>query len=77
MSELAYRFPNAHRKAVVMSYDDGSEHDRRLVGLFNRYGIRAYRYPRQRHTTIMARVPRRVAELRPAALTAPALLEAS
>lgn len=24
-----------------MSYDDGSEHDRRLVEIFNRYGIRA------------------------------------
>ncbi len=24
-----------------MSYDDGSEHDRRLVDIFNRYGIRA------------------------------------
>ncbi len=30
-----------------------------MVALLNRYGIRAYRYPRQRHTTIMARAPRR------------------
>jgi peptidoglycan/xylan/chitin deacetylase (PgdA/CDA1 family) len=36
-----YCFPCGKRKALVMSYDDGSEHDRRLVDLFNRYGIRA------------------------------------
>ncbi len=35
------RFPGGKRKALVMSYDDGSEHDRRLVEIFNRYGIRA------------------------------------
>jgi hypothetical protein len=39
-NDIAYRFPKAHRKAVVMSYDDGSEHDRRLVGIFNTYGVR-------------------------------------
>lgn len=27
-------------KALSMSYDDGSEHDRRLVGLFDAYGLR-------------------------------------
>jgi hypothetical protein len=36
-----YRFPQGKPKALVMSYDDGSEHDRRLVAIFNRYGIRA------------------------------------
>lgn len=40
-NEFEYRFPKAHKKALVMSYDDGSEHDRRLVGIFNAYGIRA------------------------------------
>jgi hypothetical protein len=35
-----YRFSHGKRKALVMSYDDGSEHDRRLVDIFNRYGIR-------------------------------------
>jgi len=40
-SEPHYRFPDGKRKALVMSYDDGSEHDRRLIELFNRYGIRA------------------------------------
>jgi len=34
------RFPGGRPKALVMSYDDGSEHDRRLVEIFNRYGIR-------------------------------------
>lgn len=29
-----------------------------LVALLRRYQIRPYRYPRQRHTTVMARVPR-------------------
>lgn len=38
---LQYRFPGGKSKALVMSYDDGSEHDRHLVELFNRYGIRA------------------------------------
>jgi len=39
-NEFEYRFPEAHKKAVVMSYDDGSEHDRRLVSIFNTYGLR-------------------------------------
>ena len=30
-----------------------------FVALCRRYGIRPYRYPRQRHTTIMVRAPRR------------------
>lgn len=32
---------------------------RLLVALLKRYGLRPYRYPRQRHTTVMARVPAR------------------
>ena len=40
VNEFAYRFPKAHRKAVVMSYDDGSEHDRRFVDIFNTDGLR-------------------------------------
>ena len=39
-NDVEYRFPKARTKAVVMSYDDGSEHDRRLVSLFNTYGVR-------------------------------------
>ncbi len=34
------RFPGGRSKALSVSYDDGSEHDRRLVALFNAYGIR-------------------------------------
>jgi len=30
-----------------------------FVALLRRYGIRPYRYPRQRHTTVMARVSKR------------------
>lgn len=32
---------------------------RLFVALCRRYGIQPYRYPRQRHTTIMVRAPRR------------------
>jgi len=35
-----FRFPGGRSKALSMSYDDGSEHDRRLVALFNAHGIR-------------------------------------
>ncbi len=34
-------FPNGKSKAFTMSYDDGTIHDRRLVEIMNRYGIRA------------------------------------
>lgn len=34
------RFPNNTRKALTMSYDDGKTPDRRLVEIFNQYGIR-------------------------------------
>jgi hypothetical protein len=34
------QFPGGRTKALSMSYDDGSEHDRRLVGLFNQYGLK-------------------------------------
>ncbi|MCD8090931.1 MAG: polysaccharide deacetylase family protein [Clostridiales bacterium] len=34
------RFPNNKRKALTMSYDDGKTADRRLVEIFNKYGIR-------------------------------------
>jgi len=33
-------FPGGKLKAVTMSYDDGRDHDRRLVEIFNKYGIR-------------------------------------
>jgi len=40
ITRLRVRFPEGRSKALSMSYDDGSEHDRRLVALFNAYGIR-------------------------------------
>lgn len=33
-------FPGGKHKALTMSYDDGQKQDRRLVEIFNRYGIR-------------------------------------
>lgn len=38
--EKSFCFPGGKRKCLVMSYDDGSEHDRRLVELFNQYGLK-------------------------------------
>lgn len=35
-----YCFPGGKFKALIMSYDDGLIEDRRLVALFNQYGIR-------------------------------------
>jgi len=34
------RFPNAKRKVLTMSYDDGKIYDRKLIEIFNKYGIR-------------------------------------
>src|SRR5665648_193123 len=33
-------FPGGKKSALTMSYDDGQIHDRRLVEIFDRYGIR-------------------------------------
>lgn len=33
-------YPGGRHKALTMSYDDGTEHDRRLIDCFNRHGIR-------------------------------------
>ncbi|MEZ5582409.1 MAG: hypothetical protein R3F37_06255 [Candidatus Competibacteraceae bacterium] len=38
------QFPNNKTKALIMSYDDGGEHDRRLVELFNRAMVFAARF---------------------------------
>lgn len=35
------RFPEGKNKAITFSYDDGVLQDRRLVELFNRYGLKA------------------------------------
>lgn len=34
-------FPGGKRKALTFSYDDGKPQDRRLVALFNRFGLKA------------------------------------
>ncbi len=34
-------FPGGKRKALTLSYDDGVKQDRRLVEIFNRYGLKA------------------------------------
>jgi peptidoglycan/xylan/chitin deacetylase (PgdA/CDA1 family) len=36
-----YLFPGGKPKAVTFSYDDGTIHDKRLVEIFNRYGLKA------------------------------------
>ena len=33
-------YPEGKKRALTMSYDDGQVHDRKLVEIFNRYGIR-------------------------------------
>lgn len=33
-------YPGGKKKALTMSYDDGRDSDRKLVGIFNKYGIR-------------------------------------
>lgn len=38
---ISFRYyPGGRKKALTMSYDDGQIHDRRLVEIFNRYGIK-------------------------------------
>lgn len=37
--ELYMRFPQFKTKALTLSFDDGTEHDRRMVEILNRYGI--------------------------------------
>lgn len=38
--QILYLFPQGCKKILTMSYDDGLSFDRRLVELFNQYGIR-------------------------------------
>lgn len=37
---LEMRFPGGKKKALTFSYDDGTVHDRKLVALLNRYGVK-------------------------------------
>lgn len=40
MPNIYFCFPGGKHKALTMSYDDGRRADERLVGIFNRHGIR-------------------------------------
>ncbi|MGO4372069.1 polysaccharide deacetylase family protein [Paenibacillus sp. MCAF20] len=40
MAHVLLCYPGGKHKALTMSYDDGTTADRRLVSLFNRYGIK-------------------------------------
>lgn len=40
MAKVYYCFPGGKHKALTMSYDDGRTEDRRLVSIFNKYGIK-------------------------------------
>lgn len=33
-------YPDGNRKAITMSYDDGQIYDRKLIGIFERYGVK-------------------------------------
>lgn len=50
----------AHLKTSEFSFKLENMWERKLfVALLRRYGIQPYRYPKQRYTTVMARVPER------------------
>ena len=38
---LFLRFPEFRRKAVTLSYDDGTIYDEKLIGILNQYGLKA------------------------------------
>jgi len=58
LAELGHQDP-----AVEMQFSLVDQWSRLLfVALCRRYGLRPYRYPRQRHTTVMVRAPRRFVE---------------
>lgn len=40
MSQIVMAFPNGKHKVLTMSYDDGRAADRKLVEIFNKYGIK-------------------------------------
>ena len=40
-NRLYFTFPGGARRAVTLSFDDGTVHDRRLVEVFNRHGLKA------------------------------------
>jgi len=40
MNKLIFSWPNGKAGALTTSWDDGTVHDRRLVAIFNKYGIK-------------------------------------
>ncbi|OGF46740.1 MAG: hypothetical protein A2231_00755 [Candidatus Firestonebacteria bacterium RIFOXYA2_FULL_40_8] len=40
MNKLVFSWPNGKSGALTTSWDDGNIHDRRLVSIFNKYGIK-------------------------------------
>jgi len=40
MNKVYQCFPGGKFKALTMSYDDGREQDRRLISIFNKYGVK-------------------------------------
>lgn len=58
MPRPAYNlFPGGKSRCLTLSYDDGRDHDRRLVEIFNRYGVRCSfhlnsgRFDKENHIT--------------------------
>lgn len=41
MKKIYYCFPGGRFKALTLSYDDGKKQDRKLVEIFNKFGIKA------------------------------------
>ena len=41
MNKIYKAFPGGKHKVLTLSYDDGKIQDRRLVKIFNKYGIKA------------------------------------
>lgn len=40
MMNIDMQFPGGRAKALILSFDDGTEHDRRLVDLLNKHGLK-------------------------------------
>ena len=40
MAKIDFLYPDWKKKALTFSYDDGRIYDRRLIGIFNKYGLK-------------------------------------
>ena len=40
MNKIYYCYPGGKHKVLTMSYDDGKQEDRKLLEIFNQYGIK-------------------------------------